>query len=455
MADSVQNYIRRHLDRGIGDLARLCRSRSVAAQGQGRETADLVAEMLAARGLATQVIPTPGNPVVFGEAPGRSDATLLLYNHYDVQPAEPLDLWDTPPFDLSVRDGHAYGRGADDNKGHIASRLLVLDALRAAHGEYPCRIKWVIEGEEEISSPNLAPFVHANRDLLAADACVWETGGVDYEDHPALYLGLRGILYVELRCRTGSLDAHSGLGGSIFPNAAWRLAWALASIKNEDEWIRLPGFYDAARPATAADLAMLDALPDEEAFLREQYGLSRFLADATGLELKRRALFEPTATICGLSSGYEGEGSKTVLPAEATAKMDFRLIPDQRQDAVLASLRRHLDDRGFSDVEVVSLGGEAPARVDPEHPAARLMTETAAEIYGKPPRVWPFMGGSGPMHPFVEELGLAVVSSGIGWPGNRVHAPNENIRLEDFRLGAEHLARFIGRFPGVVARESI
>jgi acetylornithine deacetylase/succinyl-diaminopimelate desuccinylase-like protein len=449
MNASVQDYIRGHIDDGLADLGRLCASRSAAAQGEGRQTADLVAEMLSRRGLETRILPTPGNPAVYGEAPGRSEKTLLIYNHYDVQPAEPLELWETPPFELHVRDGKAYARGADDNKGHIASRLLMLDAFRAAHGEYPCRIKWLIEGEEEIGSIHLADVVRRNADLLAADGCVWETGGVDYEDRPSLYLGLRGILYVELRVRTAKMDAHSGMTGSILPNAAWRLAWALASIKGPDGRIRLPGFYDKAKPASEADLAMLEKLPDEEAFLKEQYGVSEFLNGATGLELKRQVLFDPTATICGLSSGYEGAGSKTALPASAVAKMDFRLVPDMRPDDVLAQLRRLLDDGGFDDVEIVPLGGEPPARVDPSHPVARLMTETAAEVYGKEPQVWPFLGGSGPMHPFVHELGIPVVANGVGWPGNQVHAPNENIRLDDFRRGTEHLARFLERFPAV------
>ncbi|MBW3624776.1 MAG: M20/M25/M40 family metallo-hydrolase [Armatimonadetes bacterium] len=449
MDERVRSYIREHLDDGMAELKLLCASRSVSAQGEGRETAALVAERLSMRGMETRIASTPGNPVVFGEAPGRSDATLLIYNHYDVQPAEPLELWDSPPFEATVRGGQVFARGADDNKGHIASRLLMLDAYRAVHGEYPCRIKWVIEGEEEIGSLHLADFVHANADLIAADGCVWETGGVDPYDHPYLYLGLRGILYVELRCKTGTLDAHSGIGGSIFPNAAWRLVWALYAIKGPDERIRISGFYDAAWPATETDLAMLETLPEEESYLKEQYGLDRFLLNATGLELKRRALFEPTATVCGLSSGYQGPGSKTVLPAEAVAKMDFRLVPDMHPDAVFDALRRHLDANGFDDIELAHLGGEPPARVDPNDPVAQLMTRTAEEVYGREAHVWPFLGGSGPMHPFVHELGIPVVANGVGWPGGRPHAPNENIRIKDFQLGTEHMARFVEQFPSV------
>ena len=453
MAGSVGEHIADHLDEGIETLKRLCRSRSVSAQGEGAETAELVAEMLEARGLETKLLPIPGsNPVVYGEAPGKSDATLLLYNHYDVQPAEPLELWDSPPFEPEIRGEFLFGRGVDDDKGHVASRLLMLDAFRDVHGEFPCRIKWLIEGEEEIGSVNLGAIVRAHKDLLAADGCVWESGGVDHEGHPSLYLGLRGIVYIEFRCQTGTLDAHSGMSGSIFPNAAWRLVWALSTLKDQNERILLPGFYDKAREANETDLAMLEKLPSDEAYLKEQYGLKGYLMDATGLEFKRRTLFEPTLTICGLSAGYEGPGSKTVLPASALAKADFRLIPDQHPNDVMEQLRRHLDDNGFSDIEITLLGGEAPARVDPNHPMARLMIDTAQEAYGKEPRVWPFMGGSGPMHPFIEALGVPVASNGVGWPGSRIHAPNENIRLDDFRLGTQHLALFWERFPATVGK---
>ena len=288
---------------------------------------------------------------MIGERGGTSLRTLLFYNHYDVQPPEPLELWEHPPFEPTLQDGKLYGRGVSDDKGHIAARLHALDALLAVDGDLPCRVKFVIEGEEEVSSKHLPEVVRAHKRRLGADACVWEFGGVDHEDAPLQYLGLRGICYVELSVETGSIDAHSGIGGSIFPNAAWRLTWALASLKGPDERIRIPGFYDPVRPPSARDRELMAALPETADEYRTRYGLAGFLRGLEGgVELRLAEVFEPTCTICGLTSGYQGPGSKTVLPARASAKVDFRLVPDQTPEEVLRELRAHLDAEGFADV---------------------------------------------------------------------------------------------------------
>jgi acetylornithine deacetylase/succinyl-diaminopimelate desuccinylase-like protein len=443
----------------FAELARLCAVPSVSAKGEALEPcAEMVAELFRARGMEARLLPTEGGPpVVFGEAGAdRDDApTVLFYNHYDVQPAEPLDLWDSPPFTLTERDGNLYARGAGDDKGHIISRLLALDAVRAANGgQYPFHVKFLAEGEEEVGSPHLGAFVQKHSDLLRADACIWEEGGTDERGNPSLYCGMRGIAYFELSVRTISRDAHSGLGGSLFPNAAWRLVWALASLKGPDERIRIPGHYDAARPASERDLELLAAAPNDEEYIRTQFGLPEgsFLggAQTTGLEYKRRAVFEPTLTICGLDSGWQGAGAKTVLPATAHAKMDFRLVPDQDPDAVHRSLRAYLDAQGFSDVEIRYLGGQRPARVDPDHPLVRLAAETAQEVYGKPASIVPIVGGSGPMWWFCGFLGLPVTSPGIEYPGVRAHAPNEHIRRDDFYRGTRHLARLLARIEEAV-----
>jgi acetylornithine deacetylase/succinyl-diaminopimelate desuccinylase-like protein len=258
---------------------------------------------------------------------------------------------------------------------------------------------------------------------------------------------MRGIAYFELHVRTIAYDAHSGVGGSLLPNAAWRLVWALASLKGPDERILIPGHYDDAYPASRRDLDLLAALPDNEPSFREEYGLAPggFLGGpvTTGVEFRRRAVFEPTLTVCGLDSGWQGPGAKTVLPAEAHAKIDFRLVPDQDPEKVQAALRAHLDAHGFADVEVRYLGGQRAARVDPDHPLVALAAVTAREVYGRPASIVPMLGGSGPMWWFTGYLGLPVTSPGIEYPGVRVHSPNENIRLRDFTLGTRHLARLL------------
>jgi acetylornithine deacetylase/succinyl-diaminopimelate desuccinylase-like protein len=317
----VDSWLDAHLEASLEELARLVAQPSISAQKLGlHECAALVQEMLRRRGFAAEVLPTGGAPVVLGERQGRSARTLLFYNHYDVQPPEPLELWDSPPFQPSRRDGKLFGRGVSDDKGHIVARLFAIDALLAVHGEVPCAVKFVIEGEEETSSVHLHEFVLAHRDRLAADACVWEFGGVDHREVPMQYLGLRGICYVELSVETAATDVHSGVGGSIIPNAAWRLTWALASLKGPDGRVRIPGFYDAVRPPSERDVALMAALPEVADEYRSRFGNREFLDGMTGgVELRIAEVFRPTCTICGLTSGYQGPGSKTVLPARASA----------------------------------------------------------------------------------------------------------------------------------------
>jgi acetylornithine deacetylase/succinyl-diaminopimelate desuccinylase-like protein len=441
-------YIQDHLDEWIGELSTLCAQPSVSAQRLGiDECAELVAAMLRKRGFAVEIMPTAGHPVVYGEIKGRSNKTLMFYNHYDVQPPEPLELWKSPPFQPALREGALYARGVSDDKGHIECRLAAIDAVKAVTGELPCNIKFLIEGEEEISSVSLPPFIAAHKDKLAADACIWEFGGVDAEGVPMQYTGMRGICYVELRAKTGTLDAHSGLGGSIFPNAAWRLVWALNTLKHQDERVRIPGFYDNVVPPTARDLQLLEKLPDQSEDYLQRYGLKRFLKGMTGgLELKREEVFVPTCTICGLTSGYQGPGSKTVLPADASAKVDFRLVPNQTPEEIVAKLRAHLDAEGFSDIEVVFIGGEAPGRVDPDHPFIKLVVEAAHGIYEHDMLVVPMIGGSGPNHAFIEHLKVPIATAGVGYPGSQAHAPNENMRLDHFFQGTRHTARIIEMF---------
>lgn len=444
----IDHYLEAHMDESIQELSKLCAQPSVAAQNLGlTECAELVGEMLQARGFTTEIMATGGAPVVYAELHGRGDKTLLIYNHYDVQPAEPLELWDSPPFEPTLRDGKLYARGVSDDKGHLVSRLFAIDALLASEDELPCTIKFIIEGEEEVSSVHLKDFVAANYKKLAADACIWEFGGVDHKETPIQYLGLRGICYVELSVETAKMDVHSGIGGSIFPNPAWRLVWALNSLKDSDEHIRIPGFYDSVRPPSERDRQLMAALPDVANEYKERYGIDHFLKGLSGgAALRIAEVFEPTCTICGLTSGYQGQGAKTVLPSRASAKVDFRLVPDQNPEQVLEQLRAHLDAEGFTDVQITFLGGEPPARTDPDDPFVELVVSTAKPVYGQPMQVVPMTGGSGPNHPFIHYLNLPIVTAGIGHPGSQAHAPNENIRLDLYLKGAKHIARIIKEF---------
>jgi len=258
---------------------------------------------------------------------------------------------------------------------------------------------------------------------------------------------LRGICYVELSVETASTDVHSGLGGSIFPNSAWRLVWALNSLKGPDERIRIPGFYDDIIPPSARDKELLAALPELSQEYKQRYGIKDFIKGLTGgLDLLIEEVFTPTCTICGLTSGYQGPGSKTILPAKASAKVDFRLVPNMTPKKVLQQLRAHLDAEGFEDVQIQFMGGDAPARTDPDDAFVQLVVKTAADIYELPMQLIPMSGGSGPNHPFVHDLGLPVATAGLGHPDGRGHAPNENIRIDLYLKHARHMARLIEQF---------
>lgn len=444
----MDRYLEENLERSLAELSRLVAQPSVSAQNWGlAECAGLVGEMLERRGFRVEIHATSGAPVVFAERAGRGGKTLLFYNHYDVQPPEPLELWESPPFEPSLRDGKLYGRGVSDDKAHITYRLLALDAFLEITGELPCAIKFLIEGEEETSSVHLGDFVRQHAGKLAADACIWEFGGVDHRDVPMQHLGVRGICYVELSVETANQDLHSGLGGSIIANAAWRLTWALNSLKGPDERIRIRGFYDHVKPPSARDEALLAALPDEADELRSRYGIREFLGGTPGgVALMLQEIFQPTCTICGLTAGYQGTGSKTVLPARASAKVDFRLVPEQTPAEVLEKLRAHLDAEGFADVQITFLGGDAAAKTDPDDPFVKLMVDTAAPVYGQPMQIIPMVGGSGPNHTVGGALKVPIVSHGLGYPGTNGHAPNENIRLDLYLKAARHLVRVLDAY---------
>jgi acetylornithine deacetylase/succinyl-diaminopimelate desuccinylase-like protein len=449
--EKIDQFIEKNLDDSIVELSKLVSQPSISAQNYGlAECANMVREMLEARGFQVRVMETEGAPVVFGQRSGQCDKTLLIYNHYDVQPPEPLEMWESEPFKPVVRDGKLFGRGTADDKGPLVSRMLAIDAIMAVDGELPCNVKFIIEGEEETSSIHLHDFIETNQDLLSADACIWEFGSIDHEGVPLQHLGLRGICYVELSVETADIDTHSGIGGSIFPNAAWRLVWALNTIKGPDGKINLPSFYNSVEPPSDRDRKLIEALPEIADEYKNRFGLKYFLDGLSGgPELRLQAIFQPTCTICGLTSGYQGPGSKTVLPAHASAKIDFRLVPNQRPRQVLEQLREHLDTNGFEDIQIEFLGGEPPARTDPDDPFVQLVVQSAKPVYGREMQVTPMMGGSGPNYPFVHILDLPVATAGPGYPGSKTHAPNENVRLDLYVKHAKHIARILKSFPNM------
>src|SRR5690242_16474369 len=450
MAKALRTDAEMLADEARALLERLCRQPSVAAQGLGiGAMADLVEGLLAETGFRTERFAIEGAPpIVFGELAG-GPFTVLLYDHYDVQPPEPLELWESPPFAPEVREGKLYGRGTSDDKGEIAARLTAFRALRAELGALPITIKWIIEGEEEIGSPHFEEIIAPHASKLAADGCLWEGAGFEPDGRPVLVLGSKGLLYVQLDVQGIGMDAHSG-AAPILPSAAWRLVQALATLKGPDGQVCIPGFYDAVRAPTDAELHALREQPEHDEIYKRTYGIERFVDDLAGFELRRRQAFSPTCNIAGLVSGYTGEGSKTVLPARASAKIDFRLVPDQQPGDILAKLKAHLEAEGYGDVRVTVFGHAEPVVTPIEDAFVRRVLAIAEAFAGKPASVGPSSGGTlpllGALRQHVGVPGLSAPGDPVYW-ANGAHAPNEHVRLEDLREAVRfnaHLFQALG-----------
>ena len=432
---NVNTYLESHPNEAQALLEQICRQPSVAAQGLGMaEMADLVEKLLQETGFSTQRLYAEGAPTaIYGELRGRSPYTVLLYNHYDVQPAEPLELWQSPAFEPTVREGKLYARGSADNKGEIAARLAAIRALLAADGELPITLRWIIEGEEEVGSPHFAAIAEKYAPLLQADACFWEGSHFGPTDRPELLLGTKGLLYVQLDVQGTGTDAHSG-SAPILPSAAWRLVQALASLKSPDGRILIPGFYDDVLPPSEDQLAAIADQPNMDAELREAYHVDAFVDNLSGAALRERLMFTPTCNIAGLLSGYTGEGTKTVLPAKAMAKIDFRLVPDQDPQDIAAKLRAYLDDQGYNDIRISVFGSAEPVVTPMEEPIVQRVKEIAQAYNGQKPSINPLAGGTlpllGALRRFVGVPGLAVPGNPTYW-ANGAHAPNEHIQLSD------------------------
>ena len=439
--EKVFAYIDEHQDEYIELLKKFCSQPSVAAQHWGiDEMATMVQTSLEQLGAVVQRVETDGNPVIYGELHTGKDRTLTFYNHYDVQPPEPLDEWISPPFEPAIRDGKIYARGVADNKGSFLSRWCAVDAYQKVYGTLPCNIKFITEGEEEIGSPNLDPFRLAHPDMVKTDAIIWEGGSKDIDRGPLqITLGYKGLCYVELRCRGAATDMHSSTA-PLVPNAAWRLIWALSTIKDENDHITIDHFYDDIIPPSAEDMSYLEQLNYDEEQVKESNGVTRFINNLSGIPLKEKLLYMPTANIAGIESGYTGAGSKTVIPSYAFCKIDFRLVQGQDADRVVQLLRDHLKRRGFTDIEVVQLSGKNPYRADTNSRIVRAALRNAEKVYGMKPSVYRNSPGTTAMGSFCGPEGIDAVSFGIDHMESHIHAPNENIYLDDYINGIKMTA---------------
>lgn len=402
--------------------------------------AELVSELLRERGFKTEIVSGGGHPAVLAEI-GRGSKTVLIYNHYDVQPPDPLEKWDSDPFKLAVRDEYLVGRGVADNKGNIVARILALDSILPHIEDLDLRVKFFIEGEEEIGSPTLGSIVELKRDWVRADGGFWETGYVRRDDRLGISLGFKGMLYLEIILRGASRDVHSG-NAPLVPNPVWRMARLLLSLKNENGEILVPGFYDDIdRDFLEFSERLLRDLDYEELeSLKKELGLKNFVRGLEGLEALRELYTKPSLNVSGLYAGYTGKGSKTIVPALAGVKIDIRPVPGQDPSKIYSKLKSYLDQLGFSDVEILIHGSYPAGYTRPDEKIVRVSIKAAEEVYGKKPSITPISGGSGPIYLFTNVAKIPMTGAGVGYYGSMAHAPNENIRVRDFVRSAKHVA---------------
>lgn len=448
MTDNMLAQVFAHIEANqesfIDRLIDYVRHPSISAQNIGmREVADLLAGHLRALGMVVDEIDTPGHPMIFGQLgddPARP--TILLYGHYDVQPPEPLEEWLSPPFEPTIRDGRMYARGVADNKGQHFAQLLAIESLLAVTGGVPCNVKFLLEGEEEVGSPHIADVVRQNTERLRADLVVTADGPMHPSGLGTILYGVRGVASFELHARTASRDAHSGNFGGVMPNAIWTLVHLLASMKAPDGRITIDGLADAVLAPTERERAAIERLPlDLEAIMAEM-GMGALDGPAERGYFER-LMFHPTLTINGLHGGYGGAGSKTVLPAEAVAKCDIRLVEAMEPEAVFAAVEAHVA-RHAPDVQVVRQGAMAPSKTPMETPVAEVLRQAVTAARGAPVLEIPSMGGSLPDYVFTKILAVPAFVVPYGNADEANHAPNENLTIDCFmggiRTGAAILA---------------
>jgi acetylornithine deacetylase/succinyl-diaminopimelate desuccinylase-like protein len=334
-----------------------------------------------------------------------------------------------------------------DNKGDLVARLAAVDVYRQTKGELPVTLKFLVEGEEETGSESFLELVKTYGERLKADGCIWEGDGLDHAGRPMLVFGAKGLAYVELKYRGLSEDQHS-MNAVHAPSPVWNLVEALATLRAPDGRVLIDGFYDDVEAPTDVDMKLLEALPFDEQAEKERLGVDSFVGGVTGLELKKRYYFEPTCNIAGINAGFTvPHASKTVLPKEAMAKLDMRLVPDQDPDDIVDKLRKHLDARGFGDIEIERYSMEHPVRSPADSLLGQAAIAATEGIYEGAPVVQPLMIGTGPMYPVASMLGIPTVSpAGVCRPDSNIHAPNEHCLVEDYLNTIEYTVAWIDRF---------
>jgi acetylornithine deacetylase/succinyl-diaminopimelate desuccinylase-like protein len=453
--DAIVDYLRRNEHRFVDELCRYISFPSVSAQTAHRRDmqscADWLAQHCASLGLRTKVCPTAGHPVVLAQwrRPGKGRRNFLIYGHYDVQPAEPYELWDTPPFEPRICGRHLFGRGSSDNKGQHFAHLKALEACLQSGAEPPCNLTYLIEGEEEVGSSSLPRFLQKNRKTLQCDAVVISDTGMPGLDFPALTYALRGIAALEIKVSGPSRDLHSGIYGGSLENPAMALAQMLARLRDSHGRISIPGFYDAVEPLSAFERRQLRRIPHQERAYREFLGVPRLFGEKGYTATEQRSA-RPTLEINGLTSGYQGEGSKTIIPAWASAKLTLRLVPNQNPSQIIRQVTRHLKRICPPTVrlEITAGHGADPYMVSPRSPLAQAGLRALRFAFGREP-VLLREGGSIPIvTEFRRVLGVDSLLLGLALPEANAHSPNESFHLDAFAGGMRMSARLWNELAG-------
>lgn len=435
----------------IHELVKFCAQPSISIGGRGMdEMFNLVKDKLELLGANVQSVRFKnGYPIILAEIKAKTNSkkkpTVLIYNHYDVQPEDPLDKWDTPPFEPTIKGGKVYARGVSDNKANLLFRLQVIESILNTYNDLPVNLKWIIEGEEEVGSPSLEQLsVEYGHFWKDANVCIWETGGVTDTGAAELSLGLKGITYIELECTYNKSDLHSG-NAAVVGSPVWRLIKALGTLRDVDGNVTVDGLYQHAIKPSKYELDLIKNTNfDSNTFLKD-LGAQKSIVDVKDkIAFQHQMYYKCTANICGIWGGYTVEnGIKTIIPNKATAKMDFRLVKGITVKDALTKIRKHLDKNGYQDIVLRELISEEAAKTDAGNIYVKKCIKVLKQVYKKDPLVVPTSLGSGPMFYVSDVFNIPTVHIGAENPKSKPHAPNENIRISDYFKAMEAFTTYL------------
>lgn len=450
----IESRVESDIDTLTSQLQQLIRVPSVSAKKQLTITkcAKLVSEIMSKAGIKSELLKLDYNseeiaPVVYGEVKSKNNPdgkTILFYNHYDVQPPEPIELWDDDPFSGKIDGNLIFGRGASDDKGELITRIKAVQYFLDETGDVPCNVKFLIEGEEEVGSSHLEKYLIKYKQKFSCDATIWEFGYIDENETPIISLGMKGLLCVELHAICANADLHSSLA-VLVENPAWRLVHALKTIRDENGTITIKNWHEDIRDFSAEELECIKQEDFDISDFKKNYGLSNIFNENDTEKMKKASVGGVTSNISGLFSGYIGEGSKTVLPSKAMAKLDFRLVPEMKPEKQFELLRDHFDSNGFKDIQLKFMSGEPACRIPVNNEFVKLVEASALEEFGKVIKSIS-SAGTGPMWYFNNILKCPCVGIGCTYKYSRIHSPNEFVRIDLIKKTTKCIGNIIERF---------